>query len=95
MKVSDKHIIKNVRQFSYELSGENYSSLLMLSGRYNTVKNYVYKRFSGIGSMLQLGNHRKDIRDVWVESKFGNQWKLPSRYWKIALDDAAGSLKSR
>lgn len=95
MKESKEHIAKNIRQYSFELSGENYSRLLTLIERYNSVKNYVFSRYSGIGSVLLLNRHRQEIRDEWVENEFAKQWNLPARYWKTALDDAIGNIKSQ
>jgi len=95
MKKDNEHIVKNIRQYSVCLSGENYEKLMTISERYNNVKNYVYGRYSGIGSISLLKGHRKEIRDKWVENGFAKQWKLPARYWKVALDDAVGQLKSK
>ena len=87
-------IIKNVRQYSYELDNTTIEELLEIGRRYKNVKNYVYSRFSGIKSLLAIEKPRK-IRDEWVESKFYEQWKLPARYWKLALSEAIGNINSQ
>ena len=87
-------IIKNVRQYSYELDNTTIEELLEIGRRYKSVKNYVYSRFSGIKSLLVIEKPRK-IRDEWVESKFYEQWKLPARYWKLALAEAIGNINSQ
>ena len=87
-------IIKNVRQYSYELDTATIEELLEIGRRYKSVKNYVYSRFSGIKSLLAIEKPRK-IRDEWVHSKFYEQWKLPARYWKLALSEAIGNINSQ
>lgn len=57
------------------------------------MKNYVYSRFSGINSLLLIENDRV-IRDEWTHNKFYEQWKLPARYWKLALSDAISNIKT-
>ena len=86
-------IIKNVRQYSYELDNATIEELLEIGRRYKSVKNYVYSRFSGIKSLLVIEKPRK-IRDEWSHSKFYKQWNLPARYWKLALVDAIGNIQS-
>ena len=86
-------IIKNVRQYSYELDNATIEELLEIGRRYKSVKNYVYSRFSGIKSLLVIEKPR-EIRDEWTHSKFYKQWNLPARYWKLALVDAIGNIQS-
>ena len=87
-------IIKNVRQYSYELDNTTIEELLEIGRRYKSVKNYVYSRFSGIKSLLVIEKPRK-IRDEWTHSRFYEQWKLPARYWKLALAEAIGNINSQ
>ncbi|MPQ43369.1 hypothetical protein [Clostridium tarantellae] len=87
-------IIKTVKQYSYQLDKDVIKELLFIANEYKTVKNYVYSRYSGINSISLLGKDRK-IRDEWVKSKFAEQWKLPARYWKLALNEAFGNIKSQ
>ena len=35
------------------------------------------------------------MRDEWVKTNFAEQWKLPARYWKLALSEATGNIKSQ
>ncbi|MEG0134020.1 MAG: hypothetical protein RR782_07830, partial [Clostridium sp.] len=86
-------VIKNTKQYSYELDKETLNELLIIGKKYTKVKNYVYSRFSGINSILLLGKDRK-IRDEWVKTKFYEQWNLPARYWKLALSEAMVNIKS-
>ena len=86
-------IIKTVKQYSYELDEEMLKELLFIANQYKNVKNYVYSRYSGIKSILLLSKDRK-IRDQWIKTKFYEQWKLPARYWKLALSEAFSNIKT-
>ena len=87
-------VVKNIRQHSFEIP--NYEEFIEIAKRYTTVKNYVYSRFSGINSLDILKSYKKDIRDVWTDKQtgFAKQFKLPARYWKLALDEAISGIKS-
>ena len=92
-------VVKNIRQHSFEIP--NYEEFVEIAKRYTTVKNYVYSRFSGINSLDRLKSYKKEIRDLWTDKAsgvknggFANQWKLPARYWKLALDEAISGIKS-
>ncbi|MCB2291823.1 hypothetical protein LGK97_19145, partial [Clostridium sp. CS001] len=87
-------IIKTVKQYSHELDEETLKELKFIANKYKNVKNYVYSRFSGINSIPLLGKERQ-IRDEWVKTKFAEKWKLPARYWKLALSEAMGNIKSQ
>ena len=88
-----KAITKTVKQYSYKIDDCEIEELLKIGREYKNVKNYVYSRYSGIKSLLIIEKPRK-IRDEWVKTKFYGQWDLPARYWKLALNDAIGSIKS-
>jgi len=83
---------KDVRQHSQSIS--NLEELRLIALRYATVRNYVFSRYSGINSLNIIEKHRKEIRDVWVDTGFADQWHLPARYWKNALDEAIANIKS-
>ena len=91
--------VKNIRQHSFEIP--NCEEFIEIAKRYTTVKNYVYSRFLGINSLDLLKSYKKEIRDKWTDKAsgiknggFANQWKLPARYWKLALDEAITNIKS-
>ena len=86
-------VIKTVKQYSYDLDEKTLKELKFIANQYKNVKNYVYSRYSGINSIQMLGKDRK-IRDEWIKSKFYEQWKLPARYWKLALSEAFSNIKS-
>ncbi|MGB5823892.1 MAG: RNA-guided endonuclease TnpB family protein [Proteocatella sp.] len=86
-------VIKTVKQYSCELDVDTLKELEFIANQYKNVRNYVYSRYSGINSISLLSKERK-IRDEWTKNKFYEQWKLPARYWKLALSDAFGNIKS-
>lgn len=85
-------VAKDVKQHSLGIS--NIEEAKIIAARYATVKNYVFSRYSGINSLNILNIHRTEIRNKWVQSKFAEQWKLPARYWKNALDEAISNIKT-
>ncbi len=86
-------VMKTVKQYSLFI--ENYEELQNITNQYKNIKNYVYSRYSGINSISLLKTHRQIIRDEWVKTKFAEQWKLPARYWKMALDEAMSNIKTQ
>ena len=84
-------IMKTVKQYSKEI---DVSELNYIANQYKNIKNYIYSRYSGINSICILNKYKKEIRDIWVKSKFAEQWKLPARYWKMALDEAISNIKT-
>ncbi|MBN3371779.1 hypothetical protein EXM90_11955 [Clostridium botulinum] len=86
-------IIKTVKQYSYELDDDILQELKFIANQYKNVKNYIYSRYSGINSIPLLKKHR-EIRNEWTKNKFYEQWKLPARYWKLALTEAISNIKS-
>ena len=99
---------KNVRQHSCEI--DNIEELKEIAIRYAKVKDYVFSRYSGINSLPILNKYKSEIRDKWTDKAakkfneanpngpqkagFAKQWKLPSRYWKLALDEAISNIKA-
>jgi hypothetical protein len=84
--------VKTVRQHSLAVS--SIDEIKDIAEAYTIVKNYVYSRYSGINSLLLLTSYRKNIRDEWVKHNFAAPWKLPARYWKMALDEAVSNIKT-
>lgn len=85
-------VAKDIKQHSKK--NDNLEELKTIAAAYATVKNYVFSRYSGIDSLIILDTYKKDIRDVWVESKFAEQWNLFARYWKNSLDEAISNIKT-
>ena len=89
-------VIKNIKQYSLNLTGDNYNQLTIIAERYINAKNYFYHRFSGINSIHLLKQYKKTIRDEIVkQNTFSKQWRLSARYWKNALDDAVSNIKTQ
>lgn len=89
-----KGIPRTVKQHSFPINNKDFEEIKLIAKRYRDVKNYVYSRYSSVHSLLILKNYKKVIRDVWVQTKFAEQWKLPARYWKLALDEAISNINS-
>ena len=87
-------IIKTVKQYSYELDDSDLNDLLFIGEHYRNAKNYIFSRYSGINSIHLILSERK-IRDEWTKTEFYRQWKLPARYWKLALTEAFDNIKSQ
>lgn len=95
---------KCVKQFSLTIPQKAFDCLMADAREYQNCRNYAYSRCSGINSLPRLRHHRQLIRDVWMKTDKERadqseyipviSWKLPARLWKLALDDAAGGLKS-
>lgn len=85
-------VVKNIKQHSFKV--DNIEELKTIAKLYTTVKNYVYSRYSGINSLLLLQGYKKNIRDIWVKTDFASGWKLPARYWKMALDETISNIKT-
>jgi IS605 OrfB family transposase len=85
-------VAKDIKQHSRHVS--NLEELKTIAVRYATVKDYVFLRYSGINSIVLLDRYKKDIRDEWMKTDFADQWKLPARYWKLALDEAVSNIKT-
>ncbi|MBU3093458.1 hypothetical protein KPL35_15450 [Clostridium sp. CF011] len=81
-----KTVAKDIKQHSKKIN--NIEELKSIAAKYATLKNYVFSRYSGINSLKILATYKKDIRNIWVESRFAMQGGLPARYWKNALDEA-------
>lgn len=85
-------IKKNLTYYSIKLSEPEIDKINEISKNYISIKNYFFSRYSGIKSYKSIQNHRKEIRDILVEQKF--KCNLPSRYWKLALDEVVSNIKS-
>lgn len=87
-------VAKDIKQHSKNINENCIEELKLIAVRYATVKDYAFSRYSGINSLSLLEDYKKEVRDVWVKTKFAKQWKLPSRYWKLALDEAISNIKT-
>lgn len=85
---------KTIKQYSFPL--EKFEELKTIAIRYCAVKNYVTSRYSGINSIHLLKKYRIEIRNYWMRDRQDliDSFKLPARYWKMALDEAIANINS-
>lgn len=89
-----KKIKKNIYTFTDKISEDIYTDLIFIFERYNSTKNYISNRYGSIGSYIKIFNHRKEIRDVWTKDGTINEFNIPKRYIRNAIEDTAGKLKA-
>jgi hypothetical protein len=87
-------IKKNISTYTHQLLKKQEQEITSLFHGYNNVRNYVFSRYSSIGSFLKIYNHKKEIRDLWTKDKTLESFGIPRRYARMALDDAISALKS-
>ena len=88
-----EELIKAVKQYSFALSDEELGMLERTGKAFRNCRNYFFSRFYGIRSITRLENGRK-VRDSLMKENLVNIAKMPARYWKIALVNILGDLKS-
>lgn len=88
-------ICKTVHQFNREaLSKETMEKLLAIAADYAKVKNYVYARYGGIGSLSKL-YPGYTIQNEMTASGLRESLGLPSVYFYLAVFDALGDIKGQ
>ena len=86
-------ICKTVHQYSNgPVSEEDMGKLLEIAEDYRKVKNYVYARFGGIGSLSKL-YPGYTVQNEMTDSGFREKLGLPSVYFYLAVFDALGDIK--
>ena len=85
---------KNIKQYVFDTKTKDFKEIVEISKVYIRAKNYVYSSFSGVRSYLIIQNPRKNIRDVWTENGFIDNWSINRRYIRNAIDDAASNIKT-
>lgn len=95
MDVQKKEIIcRTVHQYNKEpISDEDMRKLQEIAEDYRKVKNYVYARYSGIGSLSKL-YPGYTVQNEMTKSGFREELSLPSVYFYRAVFDALGDIKS-
>ncbi len=88
-------ICKTIRQYSKGLvSREDMEKLLEIAEDYRKVKNYVYGRYGGIGSLSKLYpgyTVQNEMTSCGLRVKMG----MPSVYFYLAVFDALGDIKTQ
>ena len=91
---TSKRISRAVKQKAYYISEEDKIVIEELTERIRNARNYMYSRLSGVKSYHRIQKPRQ-IRDQWLKDKeLVKQFKLPSRFWKITLEDVVSGIKS-
>lgn len=90
-----KTIYKIVHQYSREpVPAEDMQKLWEIAEDYGKVKNYVYERFGGIGSLSKL-YPGYTVQNEMTASGLRDALGLPSVYFYLAIFDALGDLKAQ
>jgi transposase len=94
-KMPPEKICKTVRQYSREpVSPEDMQKLREIAEDYRKVKNYVYTRFGGIGSLGKL-YPGYTVQNEMTASGYRETLGLPSVYFYLAVFDALGDIKGQ
>ena len=86
-------LIKTLKQYSLPLSDEEMGMLERTGKAFRNCRNYFFSRFHGTRSITRLENGRK-LRDSLMKENLKNIARMPARYWKIALFQVLGNLKT-
>lgn len=88
-------IYKTVRQYnSTPVSAENMGKLQEIAADYSKVKNYVYDRFGGVGSLSKL-YPGYTVQNEMTACGLRNDLGLPSVYFYLAIFDALKDIKTQ
>ena len=91
---SDK-ICKTIHQYNREpIPREYMEKLVEIAEDYTKVKNYVYTRFGGIGSLSKLYPGYM-VQNEMTQSGLRGQLQMPSVYFYLAVFEALGDIKSQ
>ena len=86
-------ICKTVHQYSrFPIPEEDMGKLREIADDYNRVKNYVYARYGGVGSLSKL-YPGYTVQNEMTESGFRLELGLPSVYFYLAVFEALGDIK--
>ena len=93
--MSSRTICKTVHQYNKNpVSKEDMEKLQEIAEDYRKVKNYVYSRYGGIGSLLKL-YPGYTVQNEMTESELRSELGMPSVYFYLAVFDALGDIKSQ
>ena len=91
---SDK-ICKTVHQYNKTpVSVEDMQKLLDIAEDFKKVKNYVYGRFGGIGSLSKI-YPGYTVQNEMTASGYREKLGMPAVYYYLAVFDALGDIKSQ
>lgn len=93
--MSRETIFKTVYQYNKEpVSKLDMEKLLEIAKDYNSVKNYVYCKYSGINGLAKI-YPGYTVQNEMTRSGLREKLGLPSVYFYLAIFDALGDIKSR
>ena len=88
-------VCKTVRQYNkVPISTMDMEKLLEIAADYASVKNYVYARYGGIGSLAKI-YPGYTVQNEMTGSGLRAELGLPSVYFYLAVFDALGDIKSQ
>ena len=88
-------LCKTIHQYNKEpVSDGDMKKLLEIAADYGRVKNYVYDRFGGIGSLKKL-YPGYTVQNEMTASGLREQLDMPSVYFYLAVFDALKDIKSQ
>lgn len=88
-------IVKTVKQYNkYPISDDDMDKLREIAEKYNVVRNYVYKRYGGVGSISKITPGYAVGREM-NNSGFRQQINIPSVYYERAVYDALTDIRSQ
>lgn len=86
-------VCRTVRQYSAgRIPEEDMKRLQEIASDYGKVKNYVYARYSGIGSLAKL-YPGYTVQNEMTSCGLRSQLEMPSVYYYLAVFDALGDIK--
>lgn len=91
--MSSEKIYKTVHQYNKETVREDDMKKLMeIAADYRAVKNYVYFRFGGIGSLTDI-YPGYTVQNAMTKSGLRAELGMPSVYFNLAVFDALGDIR--
>ena len=88
-------ICKTVCQYnSRPISAEDMEKLREIADDYSKVKEYVYQRYGGIGSLSKI-YPGYTVQNEMTKSGLRAELKMPSVYFNLALFEALGDIKTQ
>ena len=93
--MSSEKICKTVHQYNKEpIAKDDMKKLLDIAEDYRKVKNYVYDRFSGIGSLAKI-YPGYTVQNEMTDSGYRESLNMPSVYFYLAIFDALADIKKQ
>lgn len=85
--------IKTEIQHSFPLEKDARENIDALGLKFRGARNLFFSRFSGIGTIGKYSG-KYDCRDQIIRENLISLAKIPARYWKLALANVLGNIKT-